>query len=48
MIINRPHLPGSSHFRDIVYTPDEVAPTLCGVTCGGGYNNQPKVLIEYE
>ena len=33
-----------SHQRDIVYRGG-ISPTLCGVTCEGGYNNQPKILV---
>lgn len=29
-----------------VYDPDGLAPTLCSMASGGGYNIMPKIIVE--
>lgn len=37
-------LEGNGHeIRRRIYNPEEIAPTLCGVGCGG--NTEPKIII---
>ena len=33
--------------RERVYDISGIAPCINGVSCDGGYNNQPRVLIRY-
>ena len=35
------------HQRDLVYDSNGVSPCINGVGCEGGYNNQPRILIQY-
>lgn len=36
------------HQRDIVYDPEGISPALNGVSCEGGYNNMPKIILYEE
>ena len=35
------------HQRDLVYDSNGISPCINGVGCEGGYNNQPRILIQY-
>ena len=36
-----------NHQRTRVYATDGCSPCINGVGCDGGYNNQPRILIQY-
>jgi hypothetical protein len=36
-----------THQRDIIYDTEGISPCINGISCEGGYNNQPRI-IEYE
>ena len=48
-IINAGHLKKTTQVsqRWKVYDPNGLAPTLCSMTSGGGYNIMPKIIV-YE
>ena len=35
------------HQRDRIYSVQGISPSLNGSSCEGGFNNQPRILIEY-
>ena len=34
-----------THQRDIVYDINGVSPCINGISCEGGYNNQPRIIL---
>lgn len=36
------------HQHDRVYDANGISPTINGAGCGGGYNNQPRIVVEDE